>query len=91
MPERLSAALERAHRAATLTRIELEALTPGEARELLGDRVDNAEVAVLYEETGGNPLYLEQLARSFDRAGGPARSPTRPWAASASHRRLPRR
>ena len=38
----------------------------------MGDRVDNAEVAVLYEETGGNPLYLEQLARSFDRAGGPA-------------------
>src|SRR5688572_8559952 len=30
MPERLSSALERAHRAATLTHIALEALTPGE-------------------------------------------------------------
>ena len=69
VPERLSSALERAHRAATLTQIVLEALTPGEARELLGDTVDDAEVAFLYEESGGNPLYLEQLARSFDRAG----------------------
>ena len=39
-PERLAAALERAHRAAALTRVELGALTPDEARELLGDRVD---------------------------------------------------
>jgi hypothetical protein len=72
MPERLSAALERAHRAASLTRIELGALNPSEARELLGDAVDRAGAAVLYEETGGNPFYLEQLARSADRAGGRA-------------------
>ena len=41
-PERLAAALERAHRAAALTRVELGALTPDEAREFLGDRVDAA-------------------------------------------------
>ena len=63
-PERLAAALERADRAAALTRLELGALTLEEARELLGERVDAAGVAVLYQESGGNPFYLEQLARS---------------------------
>jgi ATP/maltotriose-dependent transcriptional regulator MalT len=70
MPERLSAALERAHRAGTLTRVELEALTAVEARELLGETVDVADANALYEESGGNPFYLEQLARSLHRAGG---------------------
>jgi predicted ATPase len=69
LPQRLSAALERAHRAAALTRIELGALTPVEAREFLGETVDAAEAIVLYEESGGNPFYLEQLARSPARAG----------------------
>jgi ATP/maltotriose-dependent transcriptional regulator MalT len=69
MPERLSATLERAHRAAALTRVELGALTPDEAGALLGETLAAADSAVLYEESGGNPFYLEQLARSFDRAG----------------------
>jgi DNA-binding CsgD family transcriptional regulator len=70
VPERLTAALERAHRAAALIRIELGALTPPEARELLGETVDVADTTFLYEESGGNPFYLEQLARSLGRAGG---------------------
>jgi DNA-binding NarL/FixJ family response regulator/tetratricopeptide (TPR) repeat protein len=70
MPERLSAALERAHRAAVLTRIGLGTLTPVEAREFLGEGVDDADATALYEESGGNPFYLEQLARSLNRAGG---------------------
>ncbi|HSC90985.1 MAG TPA: AAA family ATPase [Gaiellaceae bacterium] len=74
-PERLAAALERAHRAAALTRLELSALTPTEARALLGERVDAAGAAVLYRESGGNPFYLEQLARSPERAGGAASAP----------------
>ena len=65
MAERLYAALERAHREKGVSRIELGALTPLEARELVGD-----EVAVLYDESGGNPFYLEQLARSLGRHGG---------------------
>ena len=69
-PGRLAAALERAHRAAALARIELDALTPVEARELLGAGVDAAGAALLYEESGGIPFYLEQLARSPERAGG---------------------
>ena len=68
VPERLSVALERAHRAGLLTRIELDALSAEEARELLGDAVESADANVLYEESGGNPFYLEQLARSLDRA-----------------------
>jgi ATP/maltotriose-dependent transcriptional regulator MalT len=70
VPERLSAALDRAHRTEELTRIELGALNPEEARQLLGAAVERADATVLYEESGGNPFYLEQLARSLDRAGG---------------------
>ena len=70
MPERLATALERAHRSDTLTRLELGALTPVEARELLVGLVDDdARATLLYEESGGNPFYLEQLARARDRAG----------------------
>jgi ATP/maltotriose-dependent transcriptional regulator MalT len=69
LPERLSAALERAHRAAELTRIELGALTLADAQELLGEEVDAAKATALYEESGGNPFYLEQLTRSLEPAG----------------------
>jgi DNA-binding CsgD family transcriptional regulator len=68
--DRLSAALERADRAGALTRIELGALTPLEARELVGE-----EVAGLYDETGGNPFYLEQLARAVGRHDGVGAGP----------------
>jgi DNA-binding NarL/FixJ family response regulator len=74
MPEHLSAALERAHRAAALTRIELGALTRVEAQEFLGEAVGVADATVLYDESGGNPFYLEQLARSLERAGGSTRA-----------------
>ena len=74
MPERLSATLERAHRAAVLTPVALGALTPDEAGEFLGETVDAVDAAVLYEESGGNPFYLEQLARSFERAGAVGRA-----------------
>jgi DNA-binding NarL/FixJ family response regulator len=69
-PERLGAALERAYRAAALTKVEVSALTPDEAREFLGETVDAAAAAVIYQECGGNPFYLEQLARTLERAGG---------------------
>src|SRR3954468_22034880 len=72
VPERLSAALDRAHRTEELTRIELGALSHEEARQLLGTAVERADATVLYEESGGNPFYLEQLARSLDRADGVA-------------------
>jgi DNA-binding NarL/FixJ family response regulator len=65
LPERLAAALERANRAGTLQRLALERLSRDEAHELLGAGVD---ADTLYEQSGGNPFYLEQLARS-PRAG----------------------
>jgi DNA-binding CsgD family transcriptional regulator len=67
MPSRLAAALEGAHRAGALSRLELSALSREEARALLGETVDAAEASALYEESGGNPFYLEQLARWLDR------------------------
>jgi ATP/maltotriose-dependent transcriptional regulator MalT len=67
MPERLSASLERAHHSGTLARVELGALTREEARELLGESISDVAATALYEESGGNPFYLEQLARSLDR------------------------
>jgi DNA-binding NarL/FixJ family response regulator len=71
-PERLWGALGRADREAALTRIELGALTFAEARDFLGEAVEATEAAALYEETGGNPFYLQQLARALDRAAGTA-------------------
>jgi ATP/maltotriose-dependent transcriptional regulator MalT len=68
MAERLSGALERAYRAGALDRLELGAFTRGEAREFLGEAVDDAASIDLYDESGGNPFYLEQLARTFGRA-----------------------
>jgi ATP/maltotriose-dependent transcriptional regulator MalT len=67
-PERLAITLERARRSATVTRVDLGALTLDEARQLLGERFDAARAALLYQESGGNPFYLEQLARSPGRA-----------------------
>jgi DNA-binding CsgD family transcriptional regulator len=70
-PGRLSAALERAWRADTLTRLDLGALTRAEAAELLDPTMDEAVAAALYDDSGGNPFYLEQLARSLDRPATP--------------------
>jgi ATP/maltotriose-dependent transcriptional regulator MalT len=67
VPDRFAAALERAERAGFLTRLELGALGLDDARELLGAGIDAADVAVLYQDSGGNPFYLEQLARAGTR------------------------
>jgi DNA-binding CsgD family transcriptional regulator len=65
-PERLSPALEPARRAGTLAQIELAPLTSVEAAELLGASPDDARTAALYDESGGNPFYLEQLGRALE-------------------------
>jgi predicted ATPase/DNA-binding NarL/FixJ family response regulator len=69
VPERLSGALERAWRDDLLTRLELGELSAEEARELLDDAVEGVDAGALYVESGGNPFYLEQLARA---QGSPA-------------------
>ena len=68
VPERLSAGLERAQAAGMLIRIELGGLSYVEARELLGPEVGDGDATELYRGSGGNPFYLEQLARSHHRA-----------------------
>jgi len=68
LPERLAAALERAHRAGALTRLELGGLTREGAKQLLGAHLDEDTAKVLYDESGGNPFFLEQLARAPQQA-----------------------
>jgi ATP/maltotriose-dependent transcriptional regulator MalT len=63
VPERLAGALERASRAGGLLRIDVGALSPEEAAELVGSDA-------LYEQSGGNPFYLQQLARAPLRPAG---------------------
>ena len=74
LPPGLRAELDRAHRTESLTRVILTPLTRAEADELLGGAMDPATAASLFAESGGNPFYLEQLARSLDRR--PARPRT---------------
>ena len=64
LPPRLAVALDRVHRDGTLARLELQALTRAHARELVGAHAD-----AIYDESGGNPFYLEQLTRG---SGTPA-------------------
>ena len=65
-PERLSAAVRLAHREGGLTRIELGPLSLADAGAFLGRAVDAAKTSSLYEASGGNPFYLQQLARTMD-------------------------
>jgi ATP/maltotriose-dependent transcriptional regulator MalT len=64
LPDRLAAALERARRAGSLTQLELGGLAHEDATRLLGGGVDDETAKALYEESGGNPFFLEQLARA---------------------------
>jgi hypothetical protein len=52
-------ALDRAHRAGVLARVELPPLTREETREPVGEHAE-----LFYDETGRNPFYFEQLARA---------------------------
>src|SRR4051794_10529371 len=61
---RLRSVTRQAARAGGLTRIELDPLTGEEAAAMLGRDPADAEAALLLEESGGNPFYLEQLARA---------------------------
>lgn len=75
VPERLVAALDRSHRANTSTRIDVGPLSLEEAQELLADLPQTADFNVLYEESGGNPFYLEQLARWLEPSSSTQRTP----------------
>ena len=64
----LAALLVPPHRTASLSRIVPSTLNADETREFLGEKVAAADAAALYEQSGGNPFYLEQLARALDHA-----------------------
>ena len=61
---RLDTALEGCHRARELVRIELSRLDEAEVEQLLGPDFPPSLGKRLFEESGGNPFYLEQLARA---------------------------
>ena len=62
-------ALARADRDGAVVTLSLEALTRGEADELLDDELPDSARTVLFVQSGGNPFYLQELAR-----GSPARA-----------------
>ena len=64
VPERLNAALARRRTAEDFMSIELHRLCEADAARLLGGRIDQEEARTLYAQSGGNPFYLEQLARA---------------------------
>ncbi len=57
---RLATALEQAARDGTAERVQLGPLSADDARQLVGGPADPR----LYEESGGNPFYLQQLVRA---------------------------
>jgi tetratricopeptide (TPR) repeat protein len=69
LPDRLAVALDRAQRAGTAARLDVSVLGDEAARELLGGGLSAVETDTLVEESGGNPLYLQELARSTRRGG----------------------
>jgi DNA-binding NarL/FixJ family response regulator len=70
-PERLRGSLGAAHRAGEIDLIELGPLEREDAYALLLEGDDELR-ARLYEESGGNPFYLEQLSREAARPLGTA-------------------
>ncbi|WP_280295735.1 helix-turn-helix transcriptional regulator [Nocardia abscessus] len=63
-PRLLHSAVQQAARESLLRELTLSPLTIGEAAELLGQRSDSPLTRSLHAESGGNPFYLEQLART---------------------------
>ena len=70
LSNRLASALAAPH----VRRLELAPLSEHEASAMLGAEVTDAKAAALYRAGGGNPFYLQQLARS---GGGIAEGATR--------------
>ena len=62
-------ALARADRDGAVVTLSLGALTRGEADQLLDDELPDSARRALFVQSGGNPFYLQELAR-----GSPARA-----------------
>lgn len=61
-PARLAGVLSRGVDVGTVTRLDLGPLTPAESAELAGPGLDAGAARVIWEQSGGNPLYLLSLA-----------------------------
>ncbi|QXJ20374.1 AAA family ATPase [Actinomadura graeca] len=61
---RLAALVQASVQAVGGHRLSVEPLTESEVAELLGPQVSGARCRELYKASGGNPFYLEALARS---------------------------
>ncbi|HEY1276459.1 MAG TPA: AAA family ATPase [Thermoleophilaceae bacterium] len=66
----VAAAVERGSRDGRCELLELHPLTEAESREVLGERVPPATRPNVVRESGGNPLFLEQLARAAGEVAG---------------------
>ena len=62
-PTRLDAELAAAEQEGRAERLDLAPLAREAAEALFDDRLDEAERELLYQESGGNPFFLEQLVR----------------------------
>ncbi|MBP2329563.1 DNA-binding NarL/FixJ family response regulator/RecA/RadA recombinase [Kibdelosporangium banguiense] len=62
-PGRLAAVLTHATREGVVRRVNLGPLSLDRVAEFLGPDVDEARCRVLHQASGGNPFYLEALAR----------------------------
>jgi hypothetical protein len=80
---RLASVLEYASREGLLDRLELFPLNHEEAEQLLSPALTPSLRASLYAQAGGNPFYLEELARSLRRAAPVTVSPGRTPSPSA--------
>ena len=69
-PAALEAAVERAERDGRAARLELAPLSDDDAAALIGAGVEAPLRDALMRESGGNPFYLEQLARAAAREPG---------------------
>ena len=65
--------MEEAIRAGEGARLDLGPLSSAEAQALMDPELDAPTRDALYRESGGNPFYLEQLARVRPRAVGASR------------------
>lgn len=70
LPRRLDSALAARLRLQGGRRLDLTPLAPAEAHELLGPAVSGPLLDHLYRQSGGNPFYLQELARYATRPSG---------------------
>ncbi len=72
-PSPLAGLLEETIRAGEGARLDLGPLSSAEAQALMDPELDAPTRDALYRESGGNPFYLEQLARVRPRGAGRGR------------------